>query len=123
MSVILKNNIGSAVSYNDIIFTNLPAMRALMTKMIHNQADATVENLIDYQEDMTTELTRTVIQDHLVDVKSAARDMLRDVLSDLERELHKALDDAEIKFNVQSMTFEGDAVTDVTTGLTVTFKV
>lgn len=123
MSVILKNNIGSAISYNDIIFSNLPAMRALMTKLIHNQADAVVERLIDCQDDLETELTRTVIQDHLVSVKESARDILEDVLSDLRRELHKALDDAEIKLDVQSMSFEGDEVSDVAASLYVTFKV
>lgn len=123
MSVILKNNIGSAISYNDIIFSNLPAMRALMTKLIHNQADAVVERLIDCQDDLETELTRTVIQDHLVSVKESARDMLEDVLSDLRRVLHQALDDAEIKLDVQSMSFEGDEVSDVAASLYVTFKV
>lgn len=123
MSVILKNNIGSAISYNDIIFGNLPAMRALMTKLIHNQADAVVERLIDCQDDLETELTRTVIQDHLVSVKESARDMLEDVLSDLRRVLHQALDDAEIKLDVQSMSFEGDEVSDVAASLYVTFKV
>lgn len=123
MSVILKNNIGSAISYNDIIFSNLPAMRALMTKLIHNQADAVVERLIDCQDDLETELTRTVIQDHLVSVKESARDMLEDVLSDLRRVLHRALDDAEIKLDVQSMSFEGDEVSDVAASLYVTFKV
>lgn len=125
MSVILQNNIGSAISYTDIIFADQKAMQQLVTKIIHTQSDCQIEEMIDRQDDDEPELTRKVIVENLVSVKELSRDMIEDVLFTLRNALHTALDRAEVRLDVRGMKFDGDKgqVSDVDATLYVTYKV
>ena len=124
MSVVLQNNIGSAISYNDIMFSKAHAMQQLVTKIIHNQADARIEMLLDCQEDTgQSELTRSAINASLATLKEDARCMIVDMLFDLSRELHDALDRAEINTTVTKMEFASDGdVENVGANLYVSYK-
>lgn len=123
MSVILQNNIGSAVSYTDLIYGIDNAMQALTTKIIHTQADCQIEGMICRQED-ADELTRADIVESLVSVREQSRDMIEDVLETLRVALHSALDKAEIRLDVRGIKFTSDGlVSDVDANLYVTYKV
>lgn len=124
MSVVLQNNIGSAIGFNDIMFSNAHAMQQLVTKIIHNQADARIEMLLDCQEDTDqAELTRSAINASLATLKEDARCMIVDMLFDLARELHDALDRAEINATVTKMEFASDgSVENVGANLYVSYK-
>lgn len=125
MAVILQNNIGSAISYTDLIFGIDNAMQALTTKIIHTQADSQIEEMIFRQEDVNDDLTRADIVKSFVSVKEQSRDMIEDVLDTLRIELHAALNRAEIRLDVRGMKFssEDGLVSDVDANLYVTFKV
>lgn len=123
MSVVLQNNVGSAISYTDIMFSKPQAMQQLVTKIIHNQADARIEILLDCQEEKPqTELTRSAVNASLAILKEDARCMIADMLMDLSRELNEALDRAVIKTHVTSMEFASDGmVENVGANLSVTY--
>lgn len=123
MSVVLQNNVGSAIGFNDIMFSLPQAMQQLVTKIIHLQADVRIENLLDYQGDGgQPELTRSAVNASLAILKEDARIMIVDMLTDLSRELNEALDRAVIKTHVTSMEFASDGmVENVGANLYVTF--
>jgi SpoU rRNA methylase family enzyme len=124
MSVTLQTHTGSAISINDLIYGINTAMQALVTKIIHAQADCQIEVMIDHQLDDKVELTRADIVKNLAPIKELSRDMIEDVIETLRCSMHSALSKAEINLEVRGMSFDGGGqVSDVDANLYVTYKV
>lgn len=106
MSVQLKDPKFSAVNINSLVFGHSSVERHIVEFIIHTQADAILEQLLDCQEDIGEELTRREILVHFDRVRSSASDLIDDMLADLKVNLHRALERATIEAVVTNMQFE-----------------
>lgn len=94
-----------AVNIVDVIYGSNGFARKLVEAVIQQQADAILEMLIDNQEDLTEELGRREIFNHLAGVKEAARDMLADIVADITRGVHLELEKVIVKPVVTSIQY------------------
>ena len=125
MSVVNCANIGSAVGFHEIMYSNQRAMEQLVTAIIADQADATIDLMLDCQldDDPDTEVTRTKVVKILTRVKESASEFIAEMIADLERSLNRALERAEVKTNVTTMEFNtAGVVENVNVNLYVNFK-
>jgi hypothetical protein len=106
MSVHLRNPKLSDINVNSLIFGHSQVERNIVESIIHHQADAIVEQLLDCQEDIGEELTRREILEHFGRVKASAGDLIDDMLADLGVSLKRALDQALITPVITGMQFE-----------------
>jgi hypothetical protein len=92
----------SAVNLTDVIYGTNSIARKLVEAVIQQQADSTLEMLIDTQEG---ELTRREIVDHLAAVKESAADLIEDMLAGLRHSLGEELNKAKISPVVTSIQY------------------